>query len=167
MERYVNDMRSQTGTALYEILIALAITAMLGAGLTMFVAQAFQQSIRSRTVMHEVQQVENAGWWVSRDVQMAKTISTGPAAGFPLRLAWTDYDDNSFNVTFTLDDGHLYRSLVENGGAPVQTFVAQSISLSPSLTYCSYNNGLLTFGITAASGSDTLSRTYQIKKRTW
>ena len=158
-------MKRQKGYAQIEIYLAIALSAILGVGITAFTIQTITETKRSSVNMHEIQQLENAGYWVSRDVQMSQNITTGASAGFPLQLTWRDESNNTYEVTYNATGGQIQRILVENGGAPRQTLVAQLISTDPDLTTCDYTDGLLTFKVTTAAANGGLSRTYQIKKR--
>jgi type II secretory pathway component PulJ len=151
------------GFGLLEVVIALALCGILGIGITTFAVQTVTLTNRSRAHMQAVQQLENAAYWLSCDVQMAQTVTPGPNGGFPLQLTWTDADQNTYQVTFTTTGGQVQRSIVENGGPPLQTVLAKSISTT--LTSCSYADGLLTFNATATFASINVSRTYKIKKR--
>lgn len=158
-------MKKQNGFTLIELVISLAIAAIVGIGITTSVIQTVTITTRSGNNMQAIQQLENAGYWVSHDVQMAQTVTTGPSAGFPLILTWADASQNTYNVTFTVTGGKIQRSLVKNNSAPLQALIAQSINVTPSLTNCSYANGILIFNVTATCGTQNLSRTYQIEKR--
>jgi prepilin-type N-terminal cleavage/methylation domain-containing protein len=157
--------RKQNGFTLIEIILALAITGILGAGITGFTVQTFAETKRSSVHTQEILQLENAGYWVSRDVQMSQNVTTGPDAGFPLQLNWIDENNDTFQVIYSLTDDQIMRSLIKSGGAPLSTFIAQSIDPAPALTNCVYTNGLLTFNVTATLGTRSVSRTYQIKQR--
>jgi type II secretory pathway component PulJ len=155
----------QNGYGLIETVIGLALTGILSTGITAFAVQTFTESVRSNNHMKALMQVENAGYWVSRDVQMSENLTLGEHAGFPLQLLWNDADGNEYQVTFTLTDGQIKRTIIENEEEPTQVIIAQSIYPSAPLTDCSYENGLITFNVTASLGNETLSRSYQIKKR--
>ena len=163
----IAESGKQKGYSLIEMVIYLALAGILGTGITTFAVQTITETNRSSAHMQAIQQLENAGYWVSRDVQMAQTVTPGPNAGFPLQVNWTDANNNTFQVTFSISGGQIQRSQVENGMAPSQTLVAQSINAAPTLTSCSYENGLLTFNVTATVGTSSISRIYQIKKRPW
>jgi Tfp pilus assembly protein PilW len=160
----VND-KSQKGYGLIEITTGLALTMILIVGLTTFSVQTVALSTRSKNRMQAMTQVENAGYWVSRDVQMAANLTLGENAGFPLQLAWVDTDENEYEVTYNITQDQMQRSLVKNDEAPVQSLIMQSINSTPSLTYLSYADGLLTFNITSTYRNSDASRNYQIKKR--
>jgi hypothetical protein len=150
-----------------EMAIALALAGILGVGITAFTIQTITETHRSNVHMQAVQQLENAGYWVSRDVQMAQTVTPGLNAGFPLQMSWADSSNNTFEVTVTIDGTNIQRSLIKNGGAPNLTPLADSINSTPALTNCTYVNGLLTFNATATLGTWSESRTYHIMKRPW
>lgn len=163
----VAEKRKQSGFGLIEIVIALALVGILGAGVTTFTVQTITETNRSHFHMQAIQQLENAGYWVGRDVQMAQTVTPGPNAGFPLQVNWVDENQNTFQVTFSINGTQLRRSLVENGGTPRSMILVQPINPSPTLTNCNYANGLLTFNATSTVKNWSLSRTFQIKKRPW
>ncbi len=158
-------MRKQGGYSLIEVIISLALAGVLGAGVTVFASQTVRVISWSSADMHAIQQVENAGYWVSHDAQMAQAVTPGPGSGFPLQLNWTDSDNNTLQVTFTVTGGKIERSLSKNGGMPLQTFVAKSIDTDPTLTNCSYANGLLTLNVTATVDTISQTRTFHIAKR--
>ncbi|MFC1861663.1 type II secretion system protein J [Chloroflexota bacterium] len=163
----IAERGKQSGYALLEIVIALALVGILGTGITTFTVQTITETNRSSFHMQVIQQLENAGYWASRDVQMAQTVTPGPNAGFPLQVNWIDENNNTFQVTFSISGTQLRRNLVENGGAPRSMLLVEFINPSPALTNCNYTNGLLTFNVTSTVKNWSVSRTFQIKKRPW
>lgn len=161
----VADIKKHKAFTLIEILIAVALVGILGAGITTFAMQTITETKRSSNHMQVIQQLQNAGFWVSRDVQMAQTVTPGPNAGFPLQVDWTDEALNTFQVTFSLSEGVIQRSLVKNGQAAVTTTVARFIDSNPGLTNCTYASNLLTFNVTSKLGQSSMSRSYKIEKR--
>lgn len=160
---FKND--NQRGYGLIEMIVGLALAGILTTGLTTFTVQTVTESARSNNRMQATMQVENAGYWTSRDVQMAENLTLGENAGFPMQLFWEDIDDNEYQVTYNLTSGQLERSLFKNSENTVQTVIAQSINSAPSLTNLSYADGLLILNITSTYGSVDVSRYYQIKQR--
>jgi hypothetical protein len=160
----INDKR-QKGYGLIEAVTGLALTMLLIVGLTTFSVQTVTLGARSTNRMQAMTQVENAGYWVSRDVQMAENLTLGANAGFPLLLAWVDADLNEYKVTYNVTQGEMKRSLVKNDEDPVQSLIMQSINSTPSLTYLSYADGLLTFNITSTYKNSDATRSYKIQKR--
>lgn len=96
--------KDQKGFTLLELLIGIAITALITTAVTMTILQTFTGSTRSSNHMVAVRQVQEAGYWVSFYAYAAQnTIITGDS-GFPLTLRWIDFDTNKrqqvvFNLT--------------------------------------------------------------------
>jgi prepilin-type N-terminal cleavage/methylation domain-containing protein len=157
--------KHQKGYGLIEMIAGLALAGILATGVSAFAVQTITEGARTNNRMQAMMQVENAGYWVSRDVQMAENLTLGEDAGFPLQLAWVDIDQNEYQVTYNLTEGQIKRSFNENGGETVQTFIAQDVNPAPSLTNLNYTGGLLIFKVTSTFANVDVSRSYQIKKR--
>jgi prepilin-type N-terminal cleavage/methylation domain-containing protein len=100
--------KGQKGFTLLELLIGIAITALITTAVTMTILQTFTGSTRSSNHMVAVRQVQEAGYWVSFYAYAAQnTIITGDS-GFPLTLRWVDFDENAKQkVVFSLDSSGL------------------------------------------------------------
>jgi prepilin-type N-terminal cleavage/methylation domain-containing protein len=157
--------KQQNGYGLIEIIAGLALVGILTTGIATFAVQTITEGARTDNRMQAMMQVENAGFWVSRDVQMAENLTLGENAGFPLHLFWEDRDQNEYQVTYNMTDGQIKRNLVQNDEEPVQTMIAKDINSTPSLTNLSYTGGLLIFNVNSTFANINVSRRYQIKKR--
>jgi prepilin-type N-terminal cleavage/methylation domain-containing protein len=155
----------QKGYTVIEMVIGLALVGILGFGVTGFTMHTLSYGAESNNKMQALMQVENAGYWMSRDVQMSANISLGENAGFPLELTWLDIDQNDYQVLYSLTGSEIQRTLAKNGQEDLQTTIAQSINPAIDLTSCTYIDGLFIFKVTATLGSNDVTRTYQIKKR--
>ncbi len=131
--------RNQRGFTLIELMIAVAIGSLVTGAATMTISQVFTGSARSSNHMIAVRQVQNAGYWVSRDAQMAQTVVTTGATGFPLTLTWIEWDGTVNEVTYTLTGGELKRSHSIGGGAPTETMVAEFVD--PGETNYKFSGG--------------------------
>jgi len=132
-----------------ELMLAIAITSIIAGSITMTVFQVFISSARTSNHMTVVGQAENAGYWVSRDVQMAQIVAPADEAvddpdgtRFPLTLTWTDWDSNDVHqVVYTLVDmpsgglKNLQRSHSINGDTNTD-IIAQFIDPDPGKTNC-------------------------------
>ncbi len=118
--------RSERGFTLIELLVTIAIVAIITAAATMSTFQVFNVTRRSNDHMVTIRQVQNAGYWISRDALMAQNIVVDdddpgtPELEF-LTLKWTEwsYDDAStyHSVTYSIEDlsgeiGKLERNYV-------------------------------------------------------
>ena len=170
--------KDQCGFTMIEMVIAIAIVGLIAGGITMTTFQVLEGSARSSNHTIAVRQVHNAGYWVSRDAQMAQSVSTGddpPGTGFPLTLIWTDYGvgGDEHQVVYTLlADNKLKREHYTNRfevpePEPAIAIVAQFIDLSG--TSCQLTGDVLVLTVTATVGTDSQeaseTRTYEITPR--
>jgi len=121
----------------------------------MTIFQVFSGNTRTSNHMTAVRQVQNAGYWVSHDAQMAQSVVITGLSGLPLTLTWTEWDGMVNEVTYnTIVDSELRRSQ----GAS-ETLVAQYIDLAN----CEFSGGSAfslpdvgdTFTITDDVGGDS------------
>jgi prepilin-type N-terminal cleavage/methylation domain-containing protein len=96
--------KDQKGFTLLELLIGIAITALITTAVTMTILQTFTGSTRSSNHMVAVRQVQEAGYWVSFYAYAAQDLTITGDSGFPLILRWIDFDTNKrqkvvFNLT--------------------------------------------------------------------
>ncbi len=158
--------RKQGGFTLIELIVALAITVILSSGVAVTVFQIFNSNTRSTAQMSAIKQVEIAIHWISRDAQMAQIIDADPTgADEVLKLQWTEWGNTVNEVTYSLIDGELKRSLSENGGEPTEIPIAQYIIADPAETDFTFDSDskILTFKITASVGAPAISETREGK----
>jgi prepilin-type N-terminal cleavage/methylation domain-containing protein len=164
--------RSQKGLTLIELLLVLGLTGIIGAVATMSIGQVFTSAAISNDQNTAINQVRNAGHWISRDVQMAQTVTPDSGdSGFPLILKWTDYGGDEHRVVYALVGSELNREHytnydpVTNPDPDATTFVAQFIDLSPAKTHCDFTDGVFTVTITAEVNGKSETRTFQVMPR--
>ena len=168
--------KNQKGFTLIELIVAIAITVVIIGGVVMAIFHVFDVNALSSNHMKAVRQVQNAGYWVGRDVQMAKRVEpTADADGFPLEVAWQEWgttdsnDATSHEVTYTLDGSDFKRSHSIDGGEPSEIVVAQyidSITVAP-IPFAVGDNLTLTVTATTATWPQLASETrvYEIIPR--
>ncbi len=169
LPRLIN--RNQKGFTLIELMLAIAIGGLIAGGITAAIFQVVIGSARTNNHMIAVRQVQNAGYWVSHDAQIAQSIDIGGSGGgFPLTLTWTDWESNNVHqVTYTLvampgsELKNLQRSHSINGTTQQTGIMAQFIESTQ--TSCSWNNGVLAFNITATVHGQTETRVYGVTRR--
>jgi hypothetical protein len=155
--------RCQRGFSLMQLLIALAITSIVGTVITVSLWQTISVDGASNNHMLAISQVENAVYHLNKDLQMSLPPG-GYASGFPLVLL-----SGGSTITYSLVSPHdgsppyLQRNL---GG--VTQVVARYINTDTNLTSSFYSNGKLTITITVTTGgfrSATESRTLVVAPR--
>ena len=117
--------KDQNGFSLVELIAAIGISGIIMVGLVILIFQLFIGHDRSSGEMTIVRQVQQAGYYISRDAHMASIIDDEPSAPEKLKLTWYGYayhgdwvppnfadrDGDGFRVIYTLEDGDkLYRN---------------------------------------------------------
>ena len=163
--------KSQKGITMLELLMAFAVTGIITGGITATLYQMVTGSARTSNHLTAVKQVQNAGYWVSRDAQAAQDVDDDPGGGELLVLTWTDWDDVVHTVTYTLDGTELWRD-----DGVEQSAVAQFVDVDPAKTSFDFadTNGdtlddTVIFRVTVTIGSglqeETETREYRIVPR--
>ncbi len=170
---------SEKGFALVELVIAVAITVVISGAAGAAIFQVFRGTERNNDHLTVVRQVQNAGYWISRDAQMAETATTDNLMPpYFLILSWTEWDDAgdpiSHSATYSFEDltngiGKLKRSHQSSAGASEQTLVAEYIYYDPDdvdgTSKASYESPVLTVQLTALFEETLETREYRIKNR--
>jgi prepilin-type N-terminal cleavage/methylation domain-containing protein len=118
---------NQIGFTLIEVVIGIAISSLLGGGIVTAVYQMGWVNDMSNARVSAVKQVENALYYINRDVQMAQQIQTN-LQGYWLKLSWSTPEDNALNeVTYSVQNGVITRRQSINGSQTSQKEVASHI----------------------------------------
>jgi len=136
--------KNQRGFTLVELLVAIAITGLITGGITMTIFQVFAGNARTSNHMTAVRQVQNAGYWISHDAQMARGVVITGVSGFPLTLTWTEYvSGDEHQVVYTLVGDQLqrehYTNRATNPDPDATAIVAQYIDSAN--TSCAFSGG--------------------------
>jgi len=105
---------SQKGMTILELMIGLAITALIGIGVVGLIDHEFRSTAAARasvTVSHEI---ENAARWISQDLMMAENTNLAEEAEAvsQLTLGWIDrcsYSNIPHSSSYYLYDNELRR----------------------------------------------------------
>lgn len=180
--------RNERGFTLIELTIVIAIIALIAGGATMSIIQVVKGNERSNNHMTAVRQVQNAGFWISRDTQMAQVITTdddtGTAETEVLTLTWVGWERkdqhgnqyiDSYVVRYTHDSNELQRhqklttDKYDSGGDFIETTENQySVLVAEYITAISISSPVSnkpTVTITASLGEAQEERAYEIMLR--
>ena len=143
----------QPGFSLVEVIAVLAISGLIGLGATTATVQIMDQGSRNADYTTASRNTMNAIYWVSRDAQMAQSVTPDVGAtGFPLTLEWDEWDNTEHQAVYSIVSDTMLRSYSIDGGEPVQTTIAEYISSTSANTTCSFADRVLTIKVTAVSG---------------
>jgi prepilin-type N-terminal cleavage/methylation domain-containing protein len=166
----------EKGFVLTELLVATSIMALISFAACTVIFQVVQTTQRNSNHM-TVLQVQNAGYWISRDAGMAQSV-TADNLTLPdyLILSWMEQNSgDQYRVSYTLENmpegsfSKMLRNQSINRGGNTTTLVALHIDSDPDKTNCEFTKGILDLTVTStmSNGSSTRSetRTYQIAPR--
>jgi prepilin-type N-terminal cleavage/methylation domain-containing protein len=169
-------MHRKTGFSLVELLVALAIMAVLSGGIATTIYQIFMINNQSNDSMLVIRQVQTLGQWLNRDIQMAQITDT--TTGSLLVLTW-DYrpfsDDNYAGekhvITYSYDpdtgiierQDETYQATEPAEGNPDNVVSTQTILIAQYITNTTFSEGEL--AVTAERGTQSETRIYEITNR--
>lgn len=167
----------EKGFTLIELLIAAAISAIMATAAGSVIFQTFKGMDRNNDQITVVRQLENAGYWLSRDTQMARSVSTNVTPDF-LTLQWTEWNDAGtatyHSIRYFFDNvtdgvGRLVREHSSTGATKKQTVVARYIHWVPSQTdntsKATYDRPVLTVKLVARFSDTQETREYRARHR--
>jgi prepilin-type N-terminal cleavage/methylation domain-containing protein len=161
--------RGEKGFTLLEVLIVIAITGAIIGPVAMATTTLLTNPQSSADQNVVLSQVQSAGYWISRDVQMARTITPGGSTGFPLSLKVpVDADENNdLTVEYLFNGNKLKRELYDASPALIsETLIADYIDTA-NTTFIEIDPDASLYKLTviAAKGGAVLTRSYEVKQR--
>jgi len=170
---------NEKGFTFVELLVAMSIIVILSGAASVSIFQVLKGTEHTNDYMAAVCQVQNAGYWISRDAQMAHRITTDNLTppNF-LILTWVERDQAGeviyHSVTYFFEDltggiGKLMRGYWSDAGANEQNLIAEYIYYNPSdpgrTSKVSYQDPLLTLQLTSIVDEVRETREYQVNRR--
>ena len=169
--------RSQLGFTLAEVVIAIAVSAILLVGSVELVSHMVIATAKNRANTMAMLQVQYVGFWITEDVVQARAdgVSLGGAQGFPLTVEWTAWNGDVNKITYSVE-GQVWKltrhyQYTPKGGAVIDKgTVVVGESLEPAGTSCEWVTGgnatnVLKLEVTANIDGKVATRTYEINPR--
>jgi prepilin-type N-terminal cleavage/methylation domain-containing protein len=172
--------KDQRGLTIIELLVVIVLTGLVTTAITTTFFQVFNMNARTANHMAAISQVQQAGKIVSQDILEAQVIDDAPTGSEFLILSWNSTVFHE--VTYTLEDGELWRSESIDGGDPTMTRVAEYIDSTKTNCCCDCDGdgycegscdcdgGVVIFTVTATVGEGTWgeeseTRIYRVQPR--
>lgn len=159
--------RREKGFALLEIVVALAILGVIMpviAMTTTTILTNHQQSVDQNIVLDEVQ---NVGYWMSRDIQMAKNVTLTAPGGFPSTLDIpVDTDENhDISIDYLFDGNQLKRQVYDSSETLIlETLIAKYIDAIDT-TISTLDSKSYELTVKASRGEVVVERSYEVRRR--
>ncbi|NIN34419.1 MAG: prepilin-type N-terminal cleavage/methylation domain-containing protein, partial [Gammaproteobacteria bacterium] len=105
----------QKGFTLLEIVVGSAIMAVVVGAIATTLTILFLNYGQAAGQNSALPNVQNAGFWITRDVQMSRNVTATGPNGFPLSLKLpVDTDENNDNsANYVFEDNRLKRQLYD------------------------------------------------------
>ncbi|MCX6007111.1 MAG: prepilin-type N-terminal cleavage/methylation domain-containing protein [Chloroflexi bacterium] len=178
IKKAVFSCGDRRGFTLIEVLVAMAVGAIVVVGASQVLQQVLFLVPKAETSMLAMRQVQFAGHWIDRDGIQAQYISPSDNLSHnlsttPLVFSSVNWDSDNKTVTYSVDTNrNLQRQeIVKNKSAVIisssQMQVADSITSLTAICKAPVGNvrKILTITIIAQVGGASATRTYQIQSR--
>jgi type II secretory pathway pseudopilin PulG len=153
---------------LIELLIGLAVVIMLLGLVAAAVDQTLSVNASSGARTAAIRQLDVTIDSLRKDIQMAQRINVASGSGFPLELTWIEWNNDVYDITYSLEGNNLRREVEVNGVTRLAATLATDIT-EIKVNSLPYLSGNLSISITSSLEgfkSATESRTFQVEPRT-
>lgn len=166
----------EKGFTLVELLIAISIMVLVSASAGSAIFQVMKNMDGNNDYASAVHQVENAGYWISRDAQMATSVTTPLTSSNFLTINWAEWnaagDPTYHSARYFLEGltngvGKLKR-VHSSGGANQTTLIATYIYFNPgdnNTSTASFLSPTLTVRLTSQLPKAIETKEYRINQR--
>ena len=158
--------RGEKGFTLIEVLIVIAITGVIIGPLAMVTTTLLTNPQRSTDQSVVLHQVQDAGHWISRDVQMARTVDFDEPDVFLRLHIPVDTDvNNDYSVVYLFDGDKLKRRVYDSSEILIsETLIADYID-TDNTAFSTLGFSLYKLTIRASKGEAVVKRSYEVSQR--
>lgn len=159
--------RGEKGFTLIEVIVSLAITSLIVMVLTMAIVTLVKNSPATTERSVTLRQVQNAGYVISRDVQMAENVTLDGESGFPLTLDIpVDTDENNdYSVDYLFDGNKLIRQVYDFSHTLIEETVVAEYIDTDETSFSLLSSNTYQFTIKASKGEAVTERSYRVIQR--
>ncbi len=167
--------RDQRGLTLLELIIAIALTVIVTAGITAVTLNALNIHLATTNRMTAIAQVRHVGFWLTPDVMMAQPdqIDTNRTSTKLLTLNWTAPASNVTNsLVYAFEamagSGEIARlkraHYIGSNSTPDSVYVVAEY-IDPTATSCRREGDAVICTVTATVGKESVTKEYRVKPR--
>jgi len=173
--------RKPHGFTLVELMVALAVSAMIVVGAAWVLRHVVMVAAENRYDTMATVHVQVVGFWINEDVVQAQRIDLGDPGGigFPLTIEWTEWNGDRDRVTYEVEGmvdalgrnlWRLSRTHEKNTGSGYESmgsvFVGEHLDPGATRSYWSESSkDVLLRDVTARVDRSEASSTYEMHPR--
>ncbi len=160
-------MKQQRGFTLIELTLGLAIVGAVVMTIGMTITTLllnYQQPGIQQTLL---QQVQNAGYQMTRDINMSSNVTLSDPNGFPfiVNIPVDQDQNNDYHVDYLLDGDKLKRQQFDSSdNLTAESMIAQYVD-TDNTTFENPLEGLYKFTIRVSLDEETVTVSYEMKQR--
>ncbi len=157
----------EKGLTLIEVVVGLSIMAAVVGAASAVIITMTRLSPQNGDWSIALSQVQNAGYWISRDVQMSQgtiIVDAGNPTLLTLTLPQTTTENKTVIYQFQDMSGGLKRLIRNDQTASEQKMIAEYTSVPTPPVY-NTDNRTLTFTMRATSGKVQVTKEYEAAQR--
>lgn len=161
--------KQQKGFTLLELIVGSAIMAVVVGAIAAILTVLFLNYGQAAGQNSALPQVQNAGFWITRDVQTSRNVTATAPDGFPLSLRIpVDMDENNDNrAEYVFEGNKLKRQLYDPLDNLIsETFIADYLDTG-NCTFATVNAtwGYYRLTVTATREGEAVTRVYDVGQR--
>lgn len=159
----------EKGFTLLEVVIGVGIMALVVVAIAATTTTLLLNHGRAAEQNFALPQVQTAGFWISRDVQMSRNVTAGDPNGFPLSLHIPiDTDENNdYTIEYLFEGNKLKRQVYDSSeNLTSETLIADYIDTDNTIfSTVNATIDLYKLTVTASRNGDGVTRSYEINQR--
>ncbi|MDD5313130.1 MAG: type II secretion system protein [Dehalococcoidia bacterium] len=157
----------EAGYSLVELLAVIGILGFLAAAMALTFATIANVGSRNNAQSIAMTQVNQAGQWISTDVQSAENVTAGSSGTWLCslnRYNWTGASFATEKIDYEITDGKMMRKVNDNPGPVVAEFISGP-GTDTSFTVVPGDNNTFVLTIKAVFNTASYSKVYRINRR--
>ena len=160
--------QQQKGFTLIEIVLATGIVGAIVAVVAMTTTTLLMNSEQPSTRQILLQQVQNAGYQMPRDINMSSNVTLSAPNGFPLtiNIPVDSQEENDYIVEYLFDSDKLKRKQYDSSGnLTAETVIAQYVDVD-NTAFDNVTGGLYKLTIRVSLGEEAVATAlYEARRR--